>query len=186
MLATSWLGHVLGSEALFFSSAMVAVYGMPVRPYGRCQRPLRWPIRAAMTSPCTSQQALAFGEFPTWDDVRCFPGIRAARFPVTSLTHRACAVSHAGQHARIVPETRSADRTRGMQHVMPRTRAHISAVHAASSYPTWNVSGPDREDAHVPAVRGAPRTPSEPSREPSAVTKSTLHGAEGSPHPSPV
>ena len=160
---------------------MVAVYGMPVRPYGRCQRPLRWPIRAAMTSPCTSQQALAFGEFPTWDDVRCFPGIRAARFPVTSLTHRACAVSHAGQHARIAPETRctrSVNRTRGTQHVEPRTCAHVGtrvfqipstlatilAVHAAGLCPTWKVSRPDHEDARVQAVREVRHGPRTRSR----------------------
>ena len=151
---------------------MVAVCGTPVRPFGRYQRPLRWPIRAAMTSPCTSQQALALAGFPTRASVCCFPGIRAARFPpMTSLAHRACAVSRAGQHARIITETRSArsvNRTRGMQHVMPRTRAHVGtrvfqipsltyifAVHAAGSYPMWSVLVPDhnRADAPVQAVR---------------------------------
>ena len=151
---------------------MVAVFGMPVRPYGRCRRPLRRPIRAALTSPCTSHQALALGEFPTREYVRSFLGIRVARFPVTSLAHRTCVVSRAGQHACNVPETRSAHRTRGMQHVMLCTRAHmgtpvcrihptfayIFAIHAAGLCPTWNISGPDREDAHVQAVRHGPRT----------------------------
>ena len=152
---------------------MVAVYGTPVRPYGRYRRPLRRPIRAALTSPCTSQQALAFAGFPTRDTVRCFPSIRTARSgPMTSPAHRACAVSRAGQHTRIVPETRSArsaNRTCGTQHVMPRTRAHVGtrefriqpvlayifAVHAADSYPTWSVLTPDRNraDAPVQAVR---------------------------------
>ena len=152
---------------------MVAVYGLPVRPFGRYQRPLQWPIRAAMMSPCTSQQALAFVGFPTRDDMRCFPGIRAARFPpMTSLAHRACAVSRAGQHARIITETRSArsvKRTRGMQHVMLRTHAHVGtrvfqikttlaailAVHEALLNPTRSVSAPDslHEDACARAIR---------------------------------
>jgi len=106
---------------LFSCSAMVVVYGTPVRPSGRCQRPFRRPILAAMTSLCQLQSALAHGEFPTRDDVRCFSGIRDLRFPVTSPAHRACS-----RHVRFVPGTRSvcsANRTRGMQHVMPRTRA---------------------------------------------------------------
>ena len=145
---------------------------MPIRPYGRYQRPLRWPIRAAMTSPWASQQALAFAGSPTRANVCCFPGIRAARSPpMTSPAHRACAVSRAGWHERIVlgnRSARSANRTRGMQHVMPRTRAHvvtrvfqipslayIFAVHAAGSYPTWSILTPDcnRADAPVQAVR---------------------------------
>ena len=129
MLATSWLGHVLGSEALFFSSAMVAVYGMPVRPYGRCQRPLRWPIHAAMTSPCTSQQALAFAGFPTWDDVRCFPGLRAMRFPpMTSLAHQACAVSRAGR-------TRALSRKPAPH--SPRTEHAACSTWSPAHVPTW-------------------------------------------------
>ena len=157
---------------LFSCSAMVVVYGTPVRPSGRCQRPLQRAIRAAMTSLCTSQQALARGEFPTRDDERRLPGIGAARFLVTSPAHRFCS-----RRARFVPGTRSvcsANRTRGMQHVMPRTRAHVGThvfriqllsailtVHAAGLCPTWNVSGPDREDARVQAereVRHGPRT----------------------------
>ena len=156
---------------------MVAVFGMPVRPYGRCRRPLRRPIRAALMSLCTSQTALTFGEFPTWDYMRCFSGLRAVRFPVKSLAHQARAACRAGWHARIVPRICSAhsvNRTCGMQHVMPRTRAHVGTrpfqiqslaailtVHAAGLWPTWNVSGPDRVDAHVQAmreVRHGPRT----------------------------
>ena len=101
-------------------TSMVVVYGTPIRPYGQCQRPFQRPIRAAMTSLRQFHSALARGEFPT-RDVRCLSGIRAARFPVmTSHAHRACS-----WRVRNVPETRSAHRTRGMQHVMPRTRAHV-------------------------------------------------------------
>ena len=158
---------------------MVAVYGTPVRPHGRYQRPLRWPIRAAMTSPCTSQQELALVGFPMRANVRCFPGIRAARFPpMTSLAHRACAVSCAGQHARIVPETRSvrsANRTRGMQHVMPCTGAHVGprvfqiqptlaailTVRATVFSETRDVPAPKslHEDALMRAVREMPNGP---------------------------
>ena len=62
---------------------------------------------------------------------------------------------------------RSANRTRGIQHVelctrvhmgtpvcwIPPTLAAILTVHAAGLYPKRNVSGPDRADAHVQAVR---------------------------------
>ena len=41
----------------------------------------------------------------------------------------------AGQPERIVPWTRSAHRTRGMQHVMPRTRAHMG-IHVFQIHPT--------------------------------------------------
>ena len=171
MLLCPILGCVLEARLfLIFCSAMVAVFGTPVRPSGRCQRPFQRAIRAAMTSLCASQTALAHGEFPTRDYVCHFPGIRATRFPVTSLAHRACTASRAGWHTRNVPETHSAcstNRTRGMQHMEPRTRAHmgtplcripstltyILTVHAAGLCLTWNVSGPDRADAHVQAVR---------------------------------
>ena len=103
---------------------MVVVYGPPIRPYGRCQRPFQRPIRAAMTSPWESPQALAFVGFPTRNNVRRFSGICATRSVLmTSSTRRACS-----RRARLIPETRSAcsvNRTRGMQHKMPRTRAHV-------------------------------------------------------------
>jgi len=163
-------------------------------------RPLRWPIRAAMTSPCTSQQALALAGFPTWEYVRCFPGICAARSgPMTSPAHRACAVSRAGQHARIIPETRSArsaNITPGMQHVMPRTRPHVGtpvcrihptlayilAVHAAGSYPTWNISGPDHEDAPVQAVREVRHGPRTSRRANPARSPNQLYTAQKARH----
>jgi len=152
-----------------------------------------------MTSPCTSHQALALAGFPTRDCVRRFPGIRAARFPVTSPAHRTCPACCTGQHERIVPETRSArpaNRTRGMQHVMPRTRAHVGtpvcrihptlayifAVHAAGSYPTWNVSGPDREDAHVPAVREMRHGPRTSRRANPARSPNQLYTAQKARH----
>jgi len=157
---------------------MVAVYGTPVRPYGRYRRPLRRPICAAMTSPCTSYRALALVGFPTQDYVRRLPGIHAARFPLTSPAHRACAVCHAGQHERIVPETRSAcsaNRTRSMQHVMSRTRAHmgtpvfripstlayILTVRVTVFPETRDVPSPDslHEDARARAVREMPNGP---------------------------
>ena len=146
---------------------MVVVYGMPVRPYGRCQRPFQWPIRAAMTLLRQFRIALARGEFPT-PDVRCLSGIRAARFPVmTSHAHRACS-----WHARNVPETRSersAHRTRSMQHEMSRTRAHVGTrvfqvhltlasiltVRATVFSDTRDVPAPDSlyEDARARAAR---------------------------------
>ena len=75
----------------------------------------------------------------------------------------ACAVSRAGRHAPNVPETRSArsarsaNRTRGMQHVMPRTRAHVGTrvfqihltlaailtVHATVFFETRDVPAPE-------------------------------------------
>ena len=107
---------------LFFScTAWVAVCDSLVRPF-------RQTIPGALSSPCASQQALAFEGFPMRDNVRCSPVTRAARSPVTSPVHRTCAVSRAGQPERIVPgtrSTRSANRTHGVQHVMPRTRAHM-------------------------------------------------------------
>ena len=124
LLPPAWARVLEARLPLFFYISMVEVYGMPVRPYGQCQHPFQWPIRAAMTSLRQFHSALARGEFPT-RDVRCLSGIRAARFPpmMTSHAHRACS-----WRARNVPETRSArsaNRTRGMQHVMPRTRAHV-------------------------------------------------------------
>jgi len=114
----------------FLCSAMVAVYGTPVRPYGRYQCPLRWLIRAAMTSLCTSQQALALAGFPTRDYVRCFPGIRAMRSgPMTSPAQRACTVSRAGQHARIVPR-KPAPR-------VPRTEHAACSTWSPAHAPTW-------------------------------------------------
>ena len=184
---------------------------MPVRPYGRYQCPLRWPIRAAMTSPCTSQQALALAGFPTRVHMCCFPGIRAARFPpMTSLAHRACAVSRAGEHARIVPETRSvrsANRTHGMQHVEPRTRAHVGRPRGNPCVPNSSntrchfspprglvESHAERFRAGIPPRRraregrslNAERVPYAMSRETGAVATITLYGAKGLPHLSPV
>ena len=96
----------------------------------------------------------------------------ARSVPMTSLAHRTCVVSRAGQPERIVPWTpsmRSVHASCTAQHVEPRTRArmgtrpfqihttlaYIFAVHTAGSYPTWNVSGPDRDraNARVWAVR---------------------------------
>ena len=164
-------GSCTHSKALFFFyTSMVEVYGTTIRPSGRYQRPLRWTINAAMTSPGASHRALAFAEFRTRNNVRHFSGICATRFPpMTSHAHRACS-----RRVRLVPGTRSAhsaDRTRGMQHMVPRTRVpvfqiHLTTlailtIHAAGLCPTWNVSGPDREGTCVPAVhevRHGPRT----------------------------
>ena len=137
---------------------MVVVYGTPVRPYGRCQRPFQWPIRAALTSPWESPQALAFAGFPTRNNVRRFSGICAARSGLmTSPTRRACS-----RRTHLVPETRSVcsvNRTRGMQHEMPRTRAHmhmgtpVFRIHLtlASILAVRATVFPDTRDVHAPA-----------------------------------
>jgi len=120
-----------------------------------------------------SQQALAFEGSAMRANACRSPVTHAARSPVTSPTHLTCAVSRAGPHERIVPGTRSArsaNRTRGVQHVELHTRArmrtrpfqihtalaiYILAVHAAGSYPTWSILAPDcdRADARVQALR---------------------------------
>ena len=147
---------------------MVEVYGTPVRPSGHYQRPFQGPIRAAMTSPWESPQALVFAGFPTPNNVRHFSGICAARSGLmTPPTRRACS-----WRARLVPETRSAcseNRTRGMQHKMPRTRAHVGtrvfqihltlasilAVRLTVFSNTWDVPAPDslHEDTRARAAR---------------------------------
>ena len=112
-------GPCTWSEAffcLFFCTAKAAVYGSLVRPFRRA-------IRAALTSPCKS---LAFEGFPTRANMCSSPVTRAARsMPMTSLAHRTCSVSRAGQPERFVPGTRSANRTRGAQHVDLHTRARM-------------------------------------------------------------
>ena len=139
---------------------------MPVRPF-------RWPLIEALSLPRAFQQALAFEGSGMRANAHRSPITRAARsVPMTSLAHRTCAVSRAGQPERIDPEirsARSANRTRGMQHMELRTRArmwtcpfqipttlaYIFAVHVAGLYPTWNVLAPDRNraDARVLAMR---------------------------------
>ena len=169
MLATSWPGPCTWCEAFFiyfFRTAKAAVCDSLVRPFHRA-------IRAALSSPCASQSVLTFVVSAMRADVRCSPEARAARsVPMTSLAHGPCALSHAGQPDCIVPWThseRSANRTRGVQHVELRTRtrmwthpfqihttlANIFVIHAAGSYLTWNISGPDRDraDAHMWAMR---------------------------------
>jgi len=121
---------------------------------------------------------------------RCSPATCTGKSPVTSLAHRTCAVSRAGQHERIVPGTRSArsaNRTRGKQHVELLTRARmgtpvcriqttltaILTVRTTVSFETRDVPAPEslHEDARVRAVREMPNRPrrwrlAEPARLP--------------------
>ena len=174
MLATSLPGCVLGSEAFYFLFSLQR-HGGGLRH----TRSSLWaiPMSPPMADPCSHDVTL---HIPTSARSRGIPhaGLRAL-FPRHSCHEvRAddvtCATSLHGfpcrpARAHRPPETRStrsANRTRGMQHVEPRTRAHVGthvfripstlayilAVHAAGLCPTWKISGPDREDAHVQAV----------------------------------
>ena len=163
-------GRVLGARPFIiiyiFCTDRAAVCDSLVRPFRRT-------IPGALSSPCASQQALAFEGSAMRANGRRSPVTCAARSPVTSPAQRTCMVSRAGPPERIVPGTRSAcsaNRTHGAQHVELHKRArmptrqlqihttlaiYILAVHAAGSYPTWSVLVPDCDhaDAHVRAVR---------------------------------
>jgi len=113
-------GPCTWSEALFnfFCTGKAAVYGLHARPFCRA-------IIEALPSTC---QALAFEGFPTRANVCSSPATRAGKSPVTSLAHETCMACRAGPPERVVPgarSARSANGTRGAQHVMPHTRARM-------------------------------------------------------------
>jgi len=149
-------GRVLGARIfLFFFYTAKSL----VRSFHRA-------IIEALSSPC---QALAFEGFPT-RAVCSSPATRAGKSPVTSLAHGTCTACHAGPPEHVVPgahSARSANGTRGAQHVMPRRRARmgtpvcriqtlaaILAVHEALLNPTRSVSVPGsrHEDARARAA----------------------------------
>ena len=171
-------GAVYLERGFFFSffppcTVKAAVCDSLARPFHRA-------IRAALSSPCQSHRALTFEGSDMRANARRSHVTRAARSPVTSLAHRTCAVSRAGQPERIIPGTRSArsaNRTRGMQHVMPRTRARMGTrpfqIQTLAVYlltvrefflsQTRSVSAPDslHVDARARAIRkmwNGPRT----------------------------
>ena len=157
-------GRVLGARLFFFFTAKAAVCDSLIRPFRRT-------IPGALSSPCASQQVLAFEGSAMRANACCSPVTRAARSPVRSPAHRTCAVSRAGPHKRIVPGTRSArsaNRTRGTKHGELHTRTrmwtrpfqirttlviYILAVHAAGSYPTWSVLALDCDRADCAGLR---------------------------------
>ena len=183
---------------------MVVVYGMPIRRYGRYRRPLRRPICAAMTSLCQFQSALTFGEFPHAGLRAPFPRHSCREIPgdvthTPSLRGFRCRLACAyrpGNPLCAFREQNARYAARGALH----TRAHGNPRLPNSINPRLHFNRPrgrlvsdverfragSRRRARPARARSAPRTSHMPSREPGAVTKLTRHGAEGSPHPSPV
>ena len=175
MFATSWPGYrVLVARLYHLCVARAAVSNSLV--------PSIWVIHGTVTSPHRSHHALAF-EPSTMRAGYHSPGFRAARSPVTSLAHRTCVACRAGSPERVVPGTRSANRTRGLQHVMPRTCARMGTcafqihttflltMHVPVSYHARDISAPASDRANVCAwavrkTRNGPRTqrPAEPAR----------------------
>ena len=205
-MSTTSCRAVYLERGFFFCSAMVVVYGLPVRPYGQCQHPLRWPIRAAMMSPCTSQQALALAGFPTRPRA-LFPRHSCREIPADDVTRapslhgflcRPARAHRPGNPLRTFREQNTRYTARDALHTRPRgnprvpnssnTRRHFSCPRGLVESHTerFHAGFPARRRAREGRSLNAEQAPYATSRETGAVPEITSYGAKGSPHPSPV
>ena len=175
---------------------------MPVRPSGRCQRPLQWTIRAAMTSLQISPSARFRGipharlrapflrhlcrEIPG-DDVTRAPSLQLARAFRPGNPLREPCEQDTRYAARDAPET--CPRAHGNPRVPNspiNTRRHFNRPRGRLVSDVECFRAGSRRRARTGRARSAPRTSHTPSREPGAVTTLTLYGPSGSLHPSSV
>jgi len=199
MLATSLPGRVLGARLFYFiifCTAMVAVCGLPVRPFPRA-------ITAALTSPCASQQALASEGFPTRDNVRCIPGIRATRSPLMTspapnLRCFPCRPARAHRPGNPLREQNTRHAARGASHMRSRvdprlpnsknTHRHFNCARGGF-VPRTTRSGTgfqSRKRACLGRSQNTERTSHAVSGGAGAVTQTTSCGLPGSLLVSPV